>query len=142
MAIASCLSGSIASYSTYLMVVAGKMKGHHLQSQEGISNLVQRTLVTALGVIRDENRQISFETDAELKAWLVGVLKNTYKHLIRHYTTRKRTSVVLPPPPDSPSPSTLAIMKEELQTRTQALESLDPGDRCQATLILIPFDLY
>ena len=115
----------VASYSTYLMAVAGKIKGQHLQTQEGVSDLVQQTLVNALCLIRDDGRQISFGTDAELKAWLVGVLQNTYQHMRRYYKARKRAPVALPEPPRSPTPSAMAMLNEELQNRRRALESLD-----------------
>ena len=125
----AALGRAIASCSTYLMMVAGRLKGRHLQTQEGISDLVQRTLVNALETIREGRTVLPTGTDEELRAWLVGVLKNTYREMVRHYKTKKRDPIALPPRPRGPSPSSEAIWNEEVARRTKALESLEPLDR-------------
>ena len=121
------LERAAASYSTYLMFMAQRVKGPHLQTQEGASDLVQRTLVTVLGLIRDDDKQVPHGSDEEFKAWLVGVMKNTYKHMVRHYNTKKRSPVPLPDPRSTPSPSALAMLNEELQNRSRALDPSKPA---------------
>jgi RNA polymerase sigma factor (sigma-70 family) len=122
------LARAIATYSTYLMAVAGRLKGRNLQAEEGASDLVQRTFKAALEKIRDGCDGLPGDTDEEIKAWLVGVLKNTYRDMVRHHRARKRTPVELPTP-KALSPSGEAILMEEVERRKRAFQMLDPDDR-------------
>jgi RNA polymerase sigma factor (sigma-70 family) len=123
------LARAIASYSTYLMFVAGRLKGQHLQTEEGASDLVQKTLVAALTKIRKGTGQLPGRTDPDVKAWLRKVLVNTYHDMQRYHRARKRTPGAISRPREAPSPSCEAMLNEEAGRLAEARKKLDTDDR-------------
>jgi RNA polymerase sigma factor (sigma-70 family) len=123
------LERAIASQRTYLMFVAGKLKGSHLQAIEGVSDLVQRTFLAALEKVRRGDDGLPGRADGAVRAWLRRILKNNYYDMIKFYNAVKRTPAGAAPAREPLSPSGEATLKEAARRLDEAREAIPPGDR-------------
>jgi RNA polymerase sigma-70 factor, ECF subfamily len=75
-------------HRTYLLGVAARTLPHQLRPKAGCSDLVQETLLAAW-VCRDR----APDSEAALRSWLRGILRNRIGRLHRRYVTASRRSV-------------------------------------------------
>jgi RNA polymerase sigma-70 factor (ECF subfamily) len=130
-------------YRSYLRLLARMQLDQPLQSKLDASDLVQETMVRAVGKLE----QFRGESEAEFAAWLRTILANTLKEKAREFATDKRDlqrerslearleessrrlEVFLAV--DKSSPAQQASRQEELMRLANALEQL-PADQRRA----------
>ncbi|MGE3822315.1 MAG: RNA polymerase sigma factor [Isosphaeraceae bacterium] len=118
----------IETRMNYLMAVAWQIKGTHLQTEVGVSDLVMETMRTALAKVEKGEVDFTNRSDKEVNGWLVKVLKYTWNDIQKHHKTGKRTPTDLPVRRPL-TPSGEAVLKEELERIAEAKAALNPADR-------------
>ena len=76
----------IERYRRYLRVLADMQMGPRIRTKEGVSDVVQATMLQAHAAASD----FRGTTEAELKAWLKTILSNTLVNLAKKYHAKKR----------------------------------------------------
>jgi RNA polymerase sigma-70 factor (ECF subfamily) len=131
---AEALGQALEACRGYLLLIARRELGTDLQAKASASDLVQQTFLEA----QCDFGRFRGETEAELLAWLRRLLLNNLGAFARDFRgTAKRAvhrEVALPPekpsgPPagladDAPSPSALAVAREQAEALRRALERL------------------
>lgn len=77
---------NIERYRNYLRVLADMHLGPRIRTKEGVSDVVQATMLQAHAAASD----FRGSTEAELKAWLKTILSNTLVNLAKKYQAKKR----------------------------------------------------
>jgi RNA polymerase sigma-70 factor (ECF subfamily) len=124
----------------YLLMVADRELGDDLKAKVGASDVVQETFLKAQrGFARFRGR-----TEGELRLWLLRILRNNVSSLARRYRKAGKRQVAREVSLDgghgavagrsglaaeSPSPSTDAIRREQVQSLLLALERLPEVER-------------
>jgi RNA polymerase sigma factor (sigma-70 family) len=127
------LERALESFRAYLLFVAWRLKGNQIAGPEGVSDLVQRTILAAVEKIRDGN--VPGPTEKHRKAWLRKILFNTVNRAVRRENAEKRGGGRVvggldePGPDSATSPSGDAIKNEERLLLAQAFERLQPDER-------------
>ena len=120
---------AIASYSTYLMFVASRLRGEFPLPQEAASDLVQRTFVVAITKIRNGEAEFTGRSEQELRAWLGKILE---KRLLGREAALCRVEADprrLAAPGPRFRPAGEAILNEEARGIRQALARISADDR-------------
>ena len=90
-------------HRTYLLGVAARTLPHQLRPKAGCSDVVQETLLAAW-----ECRARAPDSEAALRNWLRGILRNRIGRLHRRYVTAGRRSVRIEQPLGDLSPAEAA----------------------------------
>jgi RNA polymerase sigma-70 factor, ECF subfamily len=132
------LGQTLHAFRAYLLAIAERELDPQLKPKGGASDLVQQTLLEAVGNFE----AFRGKTDAELRAWLRRLLLHNVVDFTRQYRDAEKREVsrecqlgpgtssseVAPQVVDSgPSPSALAAKSEEAQAIQRAVEKL-PDD--------------
>jgi RNA polymerase sigma-70 factor (ECF subfamily) len=129
------LGQALDTYRAYLLAIAERELDPELKAKGGASDLVQETLLEAIGGFA----KFQGQSDAELKAWLRRLLLHNVVDFTRQYRgaekrelARERhlesgtsSSEISPEVADSgPSPSAVAAQSEQAHDIKKALEKL------------------
>lgn len=114
----------ICSLRTYLLVVAGRLKGAGPLPELGISDLVDGVICDACAKVRGGDAGLAFRSIGELKAWLVQQVDWALKDCRRRHSAYERLLRRLGPPRGS---GTLSG-EERIRLLLEALGRLDPAD--------------
>jgi RNA polymerase sigma factor (sigma-70 family) len=119
----------IASLRTYLMFVAGTFEGVDSLPGRGVSDLVHSVLGDAFAKVRDGDVRFTFQSDQELKSWLVKRLRWTYWDYSQDRSRYERILQGLPPGPSPRNPESELVLKERAELLAEARAKLEPADR-------------
>jgi RNA polymerase sigma-70 factor (ECF subfamily) len=139
------LGQALDAYRAYLLAIAERELDPQLNAKGGASDLVQGTLLEAVGGFK----QFRGKDETELKAWLRRLLLHNVVDFTRHYRDAEKREVarechlgvgpssndMLPELADSgPSPSAEAVHSEQARAIKKALERL-PRDYRQVIIL-------
>jgi RNA polymerase sigma-70 factor (ECF subfamily) len=122
------LGQALEAYRGYLLLIAGRELDPELRTKGGASDLVQETFLEAqrdFAAFRGDNAD-------ELRAWLRRLLLNNLATFARRYrdTAKRQLGRELPlQAGDTPSPSGLAMAREEAEALEKALAQLSEEHR-------------
>lgn len=133
--LAACLAGDreqigqlVNFYRPYLMAIARGEWRDRLQSKEGISDLVQETIIKGVQAFEE----FRGSTETEFAAWLRQILVRQIQNTARRYRTNRREAGREEPlvgqslPTDDVSPSSVLVSEETRGKLEIALSQLPP----------------